>query len=352
MDHRDEESNNRPTRRKRYRGSHPRSFEERYKELAADKYPQIAAHVRAQGRTPAGAHVPVLGDTLLSLLRPASPELVLDCTLGHGGHALAFLRRLKPAGRLIGLDVDPVELERTQRRIAQAAANEPLAAFVAYHSNYAGAPAILAAEGISAVDILLADLGVSSMQLDDPARGFSYKNDGPLDMRMNPRAARSAADWLRNISPERLAQALSDYGDLPRAAELAEAIVQRRRQQPLLRTRDLVQCVERAGIVEESELARLFQALRILVNDELGALRELLRVAPALLRPVGRCAIISFHSGEDRLVKRAFRAGCDAGVFATATDAPIRAPSAEVAANARAAPARLRIATKAAHVAP
>jgi len=398
-------------RRPRYPGKYPKRFEHRYKELAPETHPEIHAHVREQGRTPAGTHVPVLVAEVMDALRPAPGETVVDCTVGYGGHALELLKRIGPTGRLLGFDVDAENLERTRKRL-EAAATEmgvakkgaapisgsselgavpfsgpgataekgtvpfsqkrekgtapfsaaPLSAgpprVILRRGNFAGIDRALAAEQIGAADVILADLGVSSMQVDDPARGFSYKFDGPLDMRMDSRIPRTAADLLRDLPAEKLAAALAELADEPKAVIISRRIAEERQRRPITQTQDLVRLVfdakglsmrhwrkqVAAGALHPAALT--FQALRILVNDELGALRQLLRVAPACLAPGGRIGIMSFHSGEDRLVKLAFRDGVRAGVFAAISDEPIRPTAQEVHDNPRSASAKFRWAAK------
>lgn len=363
-------------RRARYHGTHPRRFEQRYKELDPSRFPDLQQHVRRQGRTPAGTHVPVLLSEVLEILQPQPGTVALDCTLGHGGHAAALLERLAPGGVLIGLDLDAAELERTQQRLTPLAEAHRVR-LILRATHFAGALRVLAeqqfdlpdAPPIGALqpdmlqpdmllaDVLLADLGVSSMQLDDPQRGFSYKQDGPLDMRMGRRAQRTAAQWLAALSAEDLSRALDELADEPDHARIAAALVRARLQAPLERTRQLADLVQRVklqrGATPEDEAtrthpaARTFQALRMLVNDERGSLLELLRIAPQCLRPGGRLAIISFHSGEDRAVKQALRLGRDRGVFDAICEDVIRASPRERVSNPRSAPARLRWARKA-----
>jgi len=374
-------------RRPRYPGKYPRRFAHRYKELAPEAHPEIHSHVRSQGRTPAGTHVPVLVAEVMDVLRPAPGETVIDCTVGYGGHALEFLNRIGPTGRLLGFDVDAGNLERTRKRLEAAMAEKGAAPIsgssemgavpfsagpprvILRRGNFAGIDRAMAAEHMDAANIIFADLGVSSMQVDDPARGFSYKFDGPLDMRMDSRIPRTAADLLRDLPPEKLAAALADLGDEPDAALIAARIADERRRRPVARTLDLVRIIfevkhfsrrrwreQQRGTAgpgdshDASDLhpaARTFQALRILVNDELGALRQLLRVAPACLAPGGRIGIISFHSGEDRLVKLAFRDGMRAGTYAAISDEVIRPTAKEVHDNPRSASAKFRWAVKA-----
>lgn len=355
---RDEAPSPPPRRRPRYAGTHPRRFDERYKERAPDKYPDIEAHVRAQGRTPAGTHVPIMVAEVLAALRPAAGEIVADLTLGYGGHALAFLERTAPTGVLFGLDLDGPQLETTGRRLAQLV--DP-ARLRLHHSHFAGLPKLLAAAGLSGVNVLFADLGLSSMQIDNPDRGFSYKHDGPLDMRMDPHRRRTAADILRTISPEDLAAALEELADEPDHQRITRAIIRRRSEQPITRTEELVDAVFsakgltrrtwRASIAAgESELhpaARTFQALRILVNDELQGLDQLLRIAPWCLNPGGRLGILTFHSGEDRRVKHAFRDALRDGIYSQIADEPERPGPIERRDNPRSAPARFRWAVRA-----
>jgi 16S rRNA (cytosine1402-N4)-methyltransferase len=338
-------------RRQRYRGTHPRRFTERYKELDPARYPEQIEHVRAQGRTPAGSHVPIMVDAILSALQPRPGDVVVDCTLGYGGHAAEMLRRIAPSGILLGLDIDGEHLERARSRLeALAATLEPPPPVVhAFHRNFAGLSGALSmASGrdgapLGACDAILADLGVSSMQIDDPSRGLSYKYDGPLDMRMDLRIARTAADWLRVLSARELSAYLVDLADEPDADAIASEIVAARGRRAFTRTGELATLV--CGVKrtrDKSAAALTFQALRMLVNDERGALQNLLRIAPGCLRLGGRIAIVSFHSGEDRLVKQAFQAGLAAGMYEEIARDPVRADATERRANPRSAAAKLR----------
>jgi len=337
-------------RRPRYRGTHPRRFEEKYKELAPDKYPEQVEHVLQRGRTPAGQHVPILAEEVLAALAPRTGERGVDATLGGGGHARRFLEALAPGGQLLALDVDPLELSKTEARLRQSGYGEP--ALLVRRTNFAGLRGTLDELGWQdGADFVFADLGVSSMQLDDPARGFTFKFDGPLDMRMNPRRGLSAAQWLERASIEELASALIDDSDEPHARLIARALHGRRGV--LASTLALAEAVretlaERAG-QEETELSvrRVFQALRIEVNDEFGALDAFLRQLPRCLRPGGRLAFLSFHSGEDRRVKKAFQQCENDGTYAMVAHEVIRASAAEQRANPRSGPAKLRYAQRA-----
>ena len=307
--------------------------------------------MRGRGRrsTPPGEHRPVLLDEVLAALAPAKGAVVVDCTVGGAGHSTELLRRVGSSGRLIALDLDPDNLPRARERLT--AIGFP---FGLHHSNFAALPTVLAAEGVEAVDAVLADLGMSSMQVDDAERGFSYSRDGPLDMRMDRTRGRPAADILATISQEELARALREWGDEPEADRVAELLVKAGRAGALKRTVDVARVLleaagkkgwrlhPAAGKWNLHPAARTFQALRILVNRELANLEHLLRVLPGVLRLGGRAAIISFHSGEDRLVKAAFRAGFAGGVYDAISAEPIRPGFAERTANPRSRSAKLR----------
>ena len=306
--------------------------------------------------TRAGEHRPVLLAEVLAALAVRAGAVVVDGTLGFGGHSAELLKFVGPTGKLIATDLDAANLPRAEPTLA--AVGHP---FALHHTNFAGLPGVLAAEGVAGVDAVLADLGMSSMQVDDPDRGFSFVRDGPLDMRMDRTRGRTAAELLATLPADELAMAFRDLGDEPAAEAIARAIVARRATQPLTRTAELRELVTQAAPVfvhrgpdhppERMQLlaptARVFQALRILVNRELANLQSLLRILPAVLRPGGTAAIISFHSGEDRLVKVAFRDGVRAGVYAATSDEPIRPGGDELRTNPRSRSAKLRWARRA-----
>jgi 16S rRNA (cytosine1402-N4)-methyltransferase len=308
---------------------------------------------RGPRSTPHGEHRPVLLDEVLSALAPKPGEAVVDCTLGWAGHAVELLRRVTPGGRVIAFDLDADNLPRARARLEEVGGD-----FTLHHGNFAGVAATLAGQQ---VDCLLADLGMSSMQVDDAGRGFSYARDGPLDMRMDRSRGRTAADILATISHADLAEALREYGDEPEADRVAALLIEARKEHPPQRTSDVARLLLEAQGKEKWRLhpskdkwdihpaARTFQALRILVNRELANLDALLRVLSALLRPGGRAAIISFHSGEDRRVKVTFREGQRAGIFADISPEPVRATFAERTANPRSRSAKLRWAVRAAN---
>jgi 16S rRNA (cytosine1402-N4)-methyltransferase len=329
-------------RRPRYAGRNPRRFSDKYKELDPGKYPETVQKVLASGKTVAGSHRPVMVAEILDVLDPKPGETAVDCTLGYGGHAQEVLARVAPGGRLIGLDADPLELPRTEERLRALGFGPE--SFTALRQNFAGLPRALADAGAAdGVDILLADLGVSSMQLDRPERGFSMKLEGPLDMRMNPARGLSAAQVLERSAPEELAALFAENSQEPHAAALARLLAGRR----FATTVQLAAAVRGALASRPAEDAalsvrRVFQALRIAVNDEFGTLETLLRQLPSCLRRGGRVAILTFHSGEDRRVKLAFAEGVRSGVFAEASREVVRAGADERRANPRSISAKLR----------
>jgi 16S rRNA (cytosine1402-N4)-methyltransferase len=299
--------------------------------------------------TSPGQHRPVLLEEVLRTLEPRSGQVVVDCTLGWGGHAVELLRRVGPTGLLIGLDLDSDNLPSAKERL------ETLGCpFHLHHANFAGLDNILAGHGLAGADMVLADLGMSSMQVDDPDRGFSYARDGVLDMRMDRTRGRSAAQLLASIPEIELRQALLELGDEPAAPRIAKAILKARAEAPIVRTTELARIIQEAlgepdwrlhpkpGKWTTHPAARTFQALRLLVNRELGNLGNLLRVLPQCLRPGGRAALISFHSGEDRLVKNALRDGLRAGIYQAISPDPMRPIFTERQANPRSRSAKLR----------
>ena len=373
-------------RRVRYSGKNPRRFEEKYKERDPQRYAGTVAKVLASGKTPAGTHRPIMVAEILTALAPQPGELAVDCTLGYGGHAQEILARLQPGGHLLGLDADPIELPKTEARLRAAGFGPEI--FTAIRSNFAGLPQALASfhsrssrieeegQGEEAdssnmarlpltpalspivphgarektgdgADCILADLGVSSMQIDDPARGFSVKTDGPLDMRMNPQRGFPASALLEKISPAALAKLLQTNADEPRAGELAEALAGKSIAGTQSLTAAIRATLPRLGKDDlDLTVRRVFQTLRIAVNDEFSALDMLLRHLPACLNPGGRAAILTFHSGEDRRVKKSFAAGLHDGLYADIAHEVIRPTPEERHDNPRSSPAKLRWARK------
>ncbi|MEO5959125.1 MAG: 16S rRNA (cytosine(1402)-N(4))-methyltransferase RsmH [Opitutaceae bacterium] len=341
-------------RRPRYAGKNPRRFEDKYKELNPERYAADVAKVLAAGKTPAGSHRPIMVAEILAALALQPGEIAVDCTLGFGGHARELLARVAPGGRLIGLDVDPVEHPKTTARLRAAGWGEEV--FTAVRSNFAGLPKVLGELGLAGADAVLSDLGVSSMQLDDPARGFTFKTDSPLDLRLNPSRAPSAADWLARVSAATLAATLTENADEPHSELLARELTARRIKTPFTRTLQLADSI-RAILLQHQPrhdpstdddcVRRVFQAIRIAVNDEFGALEMFLRHLPSCLNAGGRVAILTFHSGEDRRVKQAFREGVRTGIYSSTNDDIIRAGPEERRANPRSSSAKLRWAVRA-----
>jgi 16S rRNA (cytosine1402-N4)-methyltransferase len=334
-------------RRPRYAGKHPRRFEQKYKEHDPLRFTETVEKVIASGKTPAGTHRPVMTAEILEVLAPGPGDIAVDCTLGYGGHAEALLQKILPGGHLVGIDIDPIELPKTEARL-RVQGFGPIA-FSAHHSNYAGISRALTSAGYPGADLVIADLGVSSMQLDNPERGFSYKGTGPLDLRMNPLRGQPASALLARIAPAQLRELLEQNADEPRAEALATALAGKQ----CLTTIDLVHRIHNAlprlGKEErEFTVRRVFQALRIEVNDEFAALEHLLRSLPHCLKPGGRAAILTFHSGEDRRVKKAFEASLGVGVYDRISADVIRPGAEERRENPRSTPAKLRWARRAA----
>ena len=328
-------------RRVRYSGKNPRRFEEKYKERNPEVYEDTVAKVLASGKTPAGMHRPIMVAEILAVLDLKPGEICVDCTLGYGGHAREMVARVQPGGRLIGLDADPIELPKTEARMRGLGFGPE--AFVAHRSNFAGLPQVLAMEQVPGADAVLADLGVSSMQLDDPARGFSVKSEGPLDMRMNPRRGQPASALLEKAGVDALAAMLEENADEPHADALAAALAGRKFGTTISLADAVRRALPRVDAEErETSVRRVFQALRIAVNDEFSALDAFLRNLPGCVRPGGRVAVLTFHSGEDRRVKKAFAAGLRDGGWSAIADEVIRASAVERRENPRSTSAKLR----------
>ncbi len=303
------------------------------------------------------AHLPVLIDHVLSVIDPKPGMLIVDCTLGLGGHSAAMLERMKrkgdaeleARGMLIGIDLDSGNIRHARERLEKAKGKSGVR-FEIFNTNFAGLPGVLAEAGIEKVDAVLADIGVASTQIDDPARGFSYRRPGPLDMRMDASRGEPASVLLKRLSEKQIAEALLEYGDEDDADAIARLIVERRRVEPIATTEALTAIVcearrftlERAAGAKLHPAARTFQALRIMVNRELANLDRLLAVLPEVLKPGGIGAIISFHSGEDRRVKHAFMKGFRDGVWSQESRDPLVATEDEIRFNARSRSAKLR----------
>jgi 16S rRNA (cytosine1402-N4)-methyltransferase len=345
----------RPRRRPRYRGSHPRAFHDKYKELNPERYADEVAKVVASGKTPAGMHRSIMVPEILEILAPTPGDFAVDATVGYGGHAAALLKAVLPGGRVLALDVDPIELPKTEARLR--AMDIPSDSLMIRRSNFAGLARVLATDGLPAADVVLADLGLSSMQIDDPSRGFTFKYPGPLDLRMNPQRGQPAAALLASLDAPRLARFLEANADQPDAQALAQAIIDRQRRAPITTTTALAETVANACVTRpgggspkgngvDDSIRRVFQALRIAVNDEFGALDAFLRLLPGCVTPGGRVAILTFHSGEDRRVKQAFKEGVRSGVFGRIAEDVVRPSADERRANPRSSAAKLRWATR------
>lgn len=295
-------------------------------------------------------HVPVMLDQVIDVLGLRAGDVVVDCTVGLGGHSAELMRRVGPKGRVIGIDFDAGNLDLARARLARVGSW-----FSLHQGNFAGVQKVLIAEGLERVHGVLADVGVASTQIDDPSRGFSYKKPGPLDMRMDASRGQPASVMLARMSEEAIAEALIELGDETDGPAIARLIVERRAERPIETTQELMAIVceardftlERAAGAKLHPAARTFQALRILVNRELANLEHLLRVVPEVLVPGGVVAVISFHSGEDRRVKRAFKDGERAGVYSAVAEEPVVADAEEVEVNPRSRSAKLRWARRA-----
>ncbi len=292
-------------------------------------------------------HIPVLFDEVLGVLSPRPGQVIVDCTLGLGGHSAAILECIQPGGRLIGIDFDPANISAARATLERVGGR-----FDLFHTNFAGLDRVLGEAGVEdgQVDAVLADIGVASTQIDDPARGFSYRKPGPLDMRMDPTRGQPASALVNRMSQQELEIAINDFGDETDAGPISRLIVERRAKGPITTTEELMAIVceardftvERGSRAKLHPAARTFQALRILVNREMANLDRLLTILPSVLKPGGVAAIISFHSGEDRRVKNAFRTGLRDGTYSAENRDPIIASEAEQKHNPRSRSAKLR----------
>lgn len=295
----------------------------------------------------AAPHIPVMMAQVLSVLAPKPGQTIVDCTLGLGGHTGAMLPRVHPGGRVIGIDMDPSNLALAREYLTWVGGK-----FDLFHNNFAALPTVLIQAGVEEgrVDGILADVGVASTQIDDAARGFSYRRPGPLDMRMDPTRGQPASVLVNRMSGAELEAAFLELGDETDAPHIAKLIVERRAITPITTTEQLTAIVceardftlERALGAKLHPAARTFQALRLLVNRELANLERLLAVLPHSLKPGGIAAIISFHSGEDRLVKQSFRNGRNVGIYSAISEEPLVADDAEIKFNPRSRSAKLR----------
>ena len=324
-------------RRMHYSGKYPKKFEEKYKELNPEKYKDTIEHVISKGNTPAGMHISIMVKEIIDFLDIKPGQTGFDATLGYGGHTKAMLEKLEGQGHMYATDVDPIESEKTKKRLAKAGFGEDILTIKL--QNFCTIDEI--AKEVGGFDFILADLGVSSMQIDNPERGFSFKVDGPLDLRLNPNAGISAAERLDNISREELAKAITDEirkgSRIDTTTKLRHIIEQ---------TLDFLPEKEKKDTVKKT-CQRTFQALRIDVNREFEVLYEFMEKLPGALKPGGRAAILTFHSGEDKLVKKALKAGYKEGIYSDYSKDVIRPSAQECAQNGRAHSTKMRWAIKA-----
>ena len=336
-------------RRVRYSGTHPKTYKEKYKEHQPEKYADTIQKVISKGSTPAGMHISICVKEILDFLQIQPGQTGLDATLGYGGHTKAMLECLKGEGHIYALDVDPIESTKTKERLEKLGFGEEI--LTVRLQNFADIDQVSKETG-KKFDFILADLGVSSMQIDNPDRGFSYKVEGPLDLRMNPQKGISAARRLVGISQEELQGMLIENADEPYAEEIAKTVVNlQKRGKKIETTTQLKEAIEQAlRFLPEAErkealkksCQRTFQALRIDVNSEYEVLYTFLEKLPEVLAPNGRVAILTFHSGEDRLVKKSFKQFKKEGLYSEISEEVIRPSAEECARNGRAKSTKMR----------
>lgn len=340
-------------RRVRYKGTHPRSYHEKYKELNPEKYRDTIEKVISKGSTPAGMHISIMVQEILDFLQIQPGQRGLDATLGYGGHTSKMLECLKGEGHICALDVDPIEMEKTKARLSGMGYGPRLLTVI--EQNFADID--LVAKEYGKFDFVLADLGVSSMQIDNPERGFTYKHEGPLDLRLNPNKGIPAAERLRELSGEEIEGMLITNSDEPYAAEIAKEIIATFRRGGKIETTTQLKAVIEKALMELPEkerkeavkksCARTFQALRIDVNSEFEVLEAFLEKLPEVLNPGGRVAVLTFHSGEDRLVKKSFKRLYKEGIYKEIADDVIRPSAEECSKNSRARSTKMRWAVRA-----
>ena len=355
-------------RRKRYSGTHPKKFEEKYKEHNPEKYADTVAKVISKGSTPAGMHISIMVAEVLEALKIQPGEKGLDATLGYGGHSSKMLEQLQGQGHLYSLDVDPIEIIKTRERLNKMGYGDEI--FTAISENFANIDVV--AKECGPFDFVMADLGVSSMQIDNPERGFSYKLDGPLDLRLNPEKGEPAWKKIEDMSRDEIIGMLVENSDEPYAEKIANILIeQKKKGRTVKTTTELRELIEKAlgfsydgkklvsslkeinslSQDEKKELLkktcqRVFQAIRIDVNSEFEVLDSFLYKLPEVMVEGGRVAILTFHSGEDRLVKRAFKEYYKQGIFSEISTDVIRPSQEECRANGRARSTKLRWAVK------
>ena len=334
-------------RRVRYKGTHPRSYKEKYKELNPEKYKDDVAKILQGGKTPAGMHISIMVDEILDFLDIQPGQIGLDATLGYGGHSRRMLEKLQGQGHLYATDIDPIESEKTRKRLEEAGFGPEI--LTIKRMNFANLDQVAPEEKF---DFILADLGVSSMQIDNPERGFTFKYDGPLDLRLDPTAGVTAAERLRELDQDELEAMLVENSDEPYADRIAKAVMQvYKRGGTIETTKQLAAIIEgalsflppkeRKETVKKS-CQRTFQALRIDVNSEFEVLYSFLEKLPGVLKPGGKVAVLTFHSGEDRLVKKSFKQLYREGVYSEICEDVIRPSAQECFRNPRAKSTKMR----------
>ena len=340
-------------RRVRYKGKYPKKYHEKYKELNPEKYKDTIEHVIQKGNTPAGMHISIMVEEILDFLQIQPGQTGFDATLGYGGHTRAMMEQLKGEGKMYATDVDPIESAKTIERLKDAGFGEDI--LTVKLQNFCTIDEI--AKEAGGFDFVLADLGVSSMQIDNPERGFTFKQDGPLDLRLNPEKGISAAKRLETISQEELEGMLYENSDEPYAKEIARAVIRERKKghpiQTTFELRDIIADVffdvpekDRKEMIKKT-CQRTFQALRIDVNQEFEVLYEFMEKLPDALKPGGRVAILTFHSGEDKLVKQSLKQGYKEGIYKEYSKDVIRPSREECNRNSRAHSTKMRWAVKA-----
>lgn len=339
-------------RRVRYKGTHPRNFREKYKELNPEQYQDDVQKIVKSGKTPAGMHISIMVNEILDFLQIQPGQVGYDATLGYGGHSRRMLEQLKGEGHLYATDVDPIESEKTRARLEALGYGPDI--LTIRRMNFADLDQVAPGEKF---DFVLADLGVSSMQIDNPERGFTFKHDGPLDLRLDPTAGVSAAQRLRELDRDELESMLVENSDEPYADRIAKTIINKFKKGGSIDTTKQLAAVieealsflppaERKEAVKKS-CQRTFQALRIDVNSEFEVLYAFLDKLPGVLKPNGRVAVLTFHSGEDRLVKKAFRQQLRDGLYSQVAEDVIRPSAEECFQNPRARSTKMRWAIRA-----
>lgn len=347
-----EENEQKHKRRIRYQGTHPKTYREKYKELQPDKYPETVEHVIQKGSTPVGMHLSICVEEILDFFQIRPGQIGLDATLGYGGHTQEMLKCLEGKGHIYGLDVDVKESAKTRKRLEALGFGPDI--LTVERMNFADIGTLV--ERTGRFDFILADLGVSSMQIDNPERGFSYKKEGPLDLRLDPQGPVTAAQRLKEITREELEGMLQENADETYAAEIARAIKQAQKKGTVIHTTGrLRQTIEDALAFLPADIRReavkkscqrTFQALRIDINREYEVLYRFLETLPDALKTGGKAAILTFHSGEDRLVKRIFRQMYREGIYSDIAKEVIRPSAQECNRNSRAKSTKMRWAVK------